>query len=237
MAWPVSDASLEPDFAEALVLPVGEQADAVGGGFDGVEMLFHLIERKIFVNVLAHLEGRLDVERNFGDDAERAEADDSTVENIAVFGAREFDDIAICGDQFQRRDGAGEVAVLLAGAVRAGAARARDGDVRQGSEIVQREAFGVEDGREFAVGDAGIDGDRARGGVDRHGFVERAHREQRVMAVGDSVEAMARAECLQLGFLLHEVADLIDRIGRSDAIGAEFKIAGPVFEFFFWHGF
>ena len=32
--------ALQPDFAEELVLPIGEEADAVGAGLDGVEVLF-----------------------------------------------------------------------------------------------------------------------------------------------------------------------------------------------------
>ena len=57
-------AALHPDFAEILILPVGEEADAVGAGLNGVEVVFHGGEGEIFVDILAHLVGGLDVERD-----------------------------------------------------------------------------------------------------------------------------------------------------------------------------
>ena len=87
-------AGFEPDFAEIVVLPVGEEADAVGAGLDGVEMVFHGGEGEVFVDELAHLVGGLDVESDSCDDAKRAEADDSALEEIVVFLAREFHYVA-----------------------------------------------------------------------------------------------------------------------------------------------
>ncbi len=71
-----SDAAFQPDFVDALLLPVGKQADAVGAGLDGVEVILHLPERKIFIDVLAHEESWLKVESYFCDDTESAETDD-----------------------------------------------------------------------------------------------------------------------------------------------------------------
>ncbi len=88
-ARPFSVAALQPDFAEIVILPVGEKADAVGAGLDGVEVVFHRVEGEIFVDVLAHLVGGLDVERDFCDDAEGAQANDGSWEKIGIFaGAR-----------------------------------------------------------------------------------------------------------------------------------------------------
>src|SRR5258708_22681379 len=72
------DAAFQPDFVDALLLPVGKQADAVGAGLDGVEMILHLAERKIFIDILAHEESRLKVESYFCDDTEIAEAKHGT---------------------------------------------------------------------------------------------------------------------------------------------------------------
>ena len=47
------DARFEPDFVDALFLPIGEQADAVGAGLDGVEMILHLTPANFHVNVLS----------------------------------------------------------------------------------------------------------------------------------------------------------------------------------------
>src|SRR4029077_5815378 len=124
-------AGLEPHFAETLVLPVGEEADTVGGGLDGVEVVFQLLERKIFVNVLAHREFGLDVERDRSDHAESAEADNRAVEGVAILRARELHRVARRGDELQAGDGGGEIAVFLTRAVSAGAARAGYGNVRQ----------------------------------------------------------------------------------------------------------
>ncbi len=58
-----------------------------------------------------------------------------------------------------------------------------------------------------------------------------------VVAVGDFVEAVPGAEGFELGFLFDEFANLIDRIGGGDAVGAELEVSGPIFKLFFWHGF
>ena len=50
--------------------PLGEQADAVGARGDLVEALDGRGERQVLVEVLAHLEGRLEIEGERGDDAE-----------------------------------------------------------------------------------------------------------------------------------------------------------------------
>ena len=175
---PLFDAALYPDLAEALVLPIGEQADAVGAGFDGVEVVFHRARRRDFRRRIGASEGGLDVEGDFGDYAERAEADDCALERVGVLLAGQFDDVAGGSDEFQGGDGGGEVAVFFAGAVGGGGAGSGDGDVRQRGEIVEREAFGVEKRGELAVGDAGIDGDGAGLGIERDDFVERLQREE-----------------------------------------------------------
>ncbi len=58
------DPALHPDFAEISVLPVGEKADAVSAGLNGVEVILHGGEGEIFVDVLAHLVSGLDIERD-----------------------------------------------------------------------------------------------------------------------------------------------------------------------------
>ena len=85
---------LEPDFIHTLLLPVGEQADTVGARFNCIEMLLQLIERKIFINVLPHSKGRLEVERNFRDYAKSAERDNGTAKGVTVFITRELQHVA-----------------------------------------------------------------------------------------------------------------------------------------------
>ncbi len=113
--------------------------------------------------------------------------------------ARQLHYVAGGGDDFERGDGGGEVAVFFAGAVSSGRAGSGDGNVRERGEIVEGEAFGVEERGELAVGNAGVDGDGAGVGVERDDFVERLEGEESVFAVGDIVEAVAGAEDFKFG--------------------------------------
>ena len=80
-------------------------------------MILQSAERQVFVNVLAHHVGGLNTEGDAGDHAEGAETDNGAVECFAVVGARELQDVAGRGDDFERGYGGGEIAILLAGAV------------------------------------------------------------------------------------------------------------------------
>src|SRR6202034_850328 len=118
-------------------------------------------------------------------------------------------DVTRCRDDFQRGYGAREIAVLLAGAVSRRRARADYGNMRQGSEIVQRESVGVEIRGELAIGDAAGDSDAVCGRIDRHDFVHGLQREEAVFAVGNVVEGMTGAEDLELAFAFYVVASLL----------------------------
>ena len=79
------DAALDPDLRGAVVLPVGEEADAVAAEEDVVEVVLELVEGEVFVDGLRDLEGGQEVECDGGDDAEGAEMDDGAEEGVAVF--------------------------------------------------------------------------------------------------------------------------------------------------------
>lgn len=66
----VSYAALDPDCIDALLLPVREEADAIGAGHNGIKIFHQLSKRQILVYVLPHWEGRLKVKCDPGDDAE-----------------------------------------------------------------------------------------------------------------------------------------------------------------------
>jgi len=140
----------------------------------------------------------LEAESDFGDHAERAEGDDSAEEGVAVFGAGEMDKIAGGVDEFERGDSGREVAELFSRTVSGGGDRAGDGDVRKRSEVVERKAFGVEVWAELAVGHSSGDGNGAGGFVERDDVVHVFEREELARAVGDGVEAVARAEDFEL---------------------------------------
>src|ERR1043166_9101541 len=59
------DAALEPNFIDAMLLPIGEQADAVRTRHDRLKVLLQFIKRQIFVYILVHLVGRLEIESDF----------------------------------------------------------------------------------------------------------------------------------------------------------------------------
>ena len=84
-AW--IEAALDPDLSGLVVLPDGEEADAVAAEKYLVEVMFELGEGEVFVDDLRDLEGGLEVEGGFGDHAKAAEIDDLTEEVVAVFSA------------------------------------------------------------------------------------------------------------------------------------------------------
>ena len=73
------DAALDPHLVDGLA-PAREDADAVAARRDLVEVLGQRLPGQALEDALAHLVGRLDVERHPRHHAERAEADDQAVE-------------------------------------------------------------------------------------------------------------------------------------------------------------
>ena len=199
------NAGLDPDLGGAVVLPVGEEADAVCGGEDLDEVLAEDVEGEVFVDDLADLVGGLDAEAKAGDEAECAEVDDGaeegvlvgweagvTGEGVELAGVR-----AGGGDDLDGGDGGGEIAIPDARPVGGGGGAAGDGDVRQRGEIVEGKALGVEPRGEVAVGDAGADGDGGGGAVEGDGSEVREG-DLVAVGVGDAVEGVAGAEAFEV---------------------------------------
>ena len=61
-------------------------------------MVFQLAEREVLVNVLAHLEAGLNIERDLCDDAKGAEPHDCAMERLAIVFARQIYYLARCSD-------------------------------------------------------------------------------------------------------------------------------------------
>ncbi len=70
------EAALHPDLGDVVVLPVGEEADAVAAEEDIVEVLFKLGDGEVLVDGLGDLKCGDEVEGGLGDDADVAERDD-----------------------------------------------------------------------------------------------------------------------------------------------------------------
>ena len=156
----IAGAALEPDLVD-LPAPARERRDGVRAREDVVA---ERVPGEPLEDVLAHLVGRLDVQLEAHDRAERAERDDVALEVLLT--AADGDELAAGGHELQRGDGRGEVAVAVARAVRGGRDGARDRDVRQRGEVGERHALAGQLGRQRAVADAARHGDDAAPVVD-----------------------------------------------------------------------
>jgi len=134
---------------------------------------------------------------------------------------------AVGGDEFESRNGGGEIAVVAAGAVGSGGAGSDDRDVWKGSEVVNGEAAGVDVGGEQAVGDTGTDGYGAGFGVEFNG-VELLEGDLIGGAVGYAVERMATAEGAEFGAGGDDVLDFGGGFGLVEVLGVEGVVASPV---------
>ncbi len=221
--------SLDPHLRGAVILPVGEQAHAVAGAEDFVEMIAQPFEGEIAVDRLRDLVGRLQVERNARDNSERAQTDNGAEKAVAVFFARQMHDFSISRDDLEARDGRGQVAVVQSRPVRCRGDGAGDGDVRQRRQVVQRPSARVDRWRQLPVGDARAHRCSASLVVD-FDRVEALERDQVGIAVGDGVKRVARALRAKSHAALYHLAHLVDRAGIVHMIRAERDVAGPVFE-------
>jgi len=221
------EAAFDPDLGSAVVLPVGEEADAVSGAEDPVEIAFQFGKREVLVDGLSDLERRLEVQGDAGDDSDGAEADDCGGELVSISVAGQMEDVTGGGDDFEGANGSGKVAVVQAGAMGCGGDRTGDGDMRERCEIVKGVALSVDDGGELAVADSGADHDGAGMFVnlDR---IEIGKGDLVLVAVGDAVEGVARAEGADLCTLFCAFADFVKVSGSVDVIGAVVDVAGPV---------
>ncbi len=120
---------------------------------------------------------------------------------------------------------------FLAGAMGGGGASSGDGNVRERGEIVEREAFGVEERGELAVGDAGVDGDGASLGVERDDFVERFQERKAFLLSAMSLKQWREPRTFSLGCFLTKSWICSLGLGDVEIFGAVFEVAGPIGEF------
>ena len=180
------------------------------------------------VYVLPDIKGGLNVEGDSGDDAESAEADHGSAEDFTIGLAREFHQLARCGNEFQGGHSGSEVAVFLARAVSRGAAGSGDGDVGQGSQVVQSKALAIEIRAELAVGDARFESYGAGLPIHRYHLVHGLERQQVLTAVRNGVEAVARAEDFHFVLGPENGADLVDGCGLVQVVRTIGEVPGPI---------
>jgi len=70
-----------------VLLPVGEERCAVARAHNGGEVVLELAEVEALIHDLRHLVAGLHVERDVGDDAQGAEADNCAAKLFAIVGA------------------------------------------------------------------------------------------------------------------------------------------------------
>ena len=133
--------ALHPDLVDAIALPIGEQADAVSARCDSVIVICQLLPGQILIDALLDLKNGNDVERQLRDHPECAKADDHSAKPLTMLLAGNDDHLAVGRHQFHRGDGGGEVAIGVTRTVGRRRAGARDGNMRQRRQVVQRVAF------------------------------------------------------------------------------------------------
>ncbi len=84
-----------------FVLPVGEETDAVATRHNCFKGGFQLIQRKVLVDILPHIKGWLNVNRDFGYNSKRAQADDGPGKLVAIFFTGENANLAVGRNELQ----------------------------------------------------------------------------------------------------------------------------------------
>jgi hypothetical protein len=216
---------LEPHLVEAGTGEPAEQADAVAGRED----LLHVVEpAQPLVDPLPHRERRHRVERDRGDDPERAERDGGDGEDLGIRRAVQRAELAVGGHQLDRGDGRGEDPVAVPGAVGAGRAGPGHGDVRQRPEVVQGEPGGVEPAGHLAEPQAGRHRDGAGVRVDPHRGREPRDGHEVAGRVGDPVERVPGAERADPLAAGHQLLQLRHAVGPVEPPRPEDDVACPV---------
>lgn len=234
MPWPVrrrraeevpasSPRSFDPDLVHLVAGPVGEQADAVPGVLDLVEVLVHRFPGQAVEDVLAEVERRHQVEGQPGHHTQRAETDD----HAAVPGERL--QLAVGGHQLHTGHRRRQALVTPSGAVGRRRDGARHRAVRQRREVGQGEPGGVQLDRDVTVAGRRGHRDRRRTRVEDDVPVERGEIEQdATRAVRDVVETVPAADRLDRARAGDGLLNLSDRAWPEDPLRGEGLISRPV---------
>src|SRR5262245_2619900 len=110
----IINALLYPNLIDKLILPVREEAYAIGTAEDCSEGIFQPGYGQVLIDMLPNRKLRFYSERERRDDPERAQMNDNSVERVAMILARDCDDVAIGIDDFHRHYGRGEVPIAIA---------------------------------------------------------------------------------------------------------------------------
>jgi hypothetical protein len=153
-------------------------------------VLEHAHPGEVLEDVLADLEGGLDVEGHPGDDAQGTKPDDHPGE-IGRVSAGDGEQFPVGGHDLQGAHGGGQVAVAVPRSVRGRCDGAGDGDVGQGGEVVQGESLPMQRLGERPVPGSAADGDGAGLGVHDDAGVQVLQRDQHPGRVGAVIERVA----------------------------------------------
>src|SRR6266481_9656055 len=112
--------------------------------------------------------------------------------------------------------------------MRRGAASSGYRNMRQRSEVVQREALAMKIRGQLTVGDAGTNGYGRRACVQLNYLVHGLQGQQIVCAICYVVEAVPRTEYFQAAFSFDVIANLLKRTCRVQAFSPVYEIARPI---------
>ena len=190
-----------------------------------------LLQRQLVV-VAADREGGDHAEGEARDRAEAAEPHPRRAPQLRVGLARALDHRAVRGDQLDRLDLAGDVAVALARAVRRGRDRARHRLHVDVAEVLEREPLGREPLAQVADHDAALDLRQPRVAVDVEHAVHAVHPDHRAVGARDVREGVAGGRHARgpacLGCAGDHRPQLLDGARMLDRRGHALLVAGPV---------
>src|ERR1700691_793008 len=115
-----------PYLPDLVILPVGEQADAVAASEDLLQVVLQLVDGQVLINHLTDLKGWLHLECDLGDNADCTQVHGHPLESFAIVLSGENQHITIRRYHFQPGNSRGQVAIFVPRAVGRRSNGARD---------------------------------------------------------------------------------------------------------------
>ncbi len=159
-------------------------------------MPFQFREGKVFIHVLPHLEGRGNVEAEFGDYAEPTEPYNGSLELLAVPFSGEGNQITLACHQFYSRDGRGEIPMPVTRAMRSRGTGACHRNMRQRGHIMKCITFSMQPAGKLTITHACLYSHSVLLVIQAQNFVELLKRDDIAGGIGNVIKGVTGAERL-----------------------------------------